>query len=277
MIMNSFYKFFIGSLILGQFLQSCGTKMQDGPGELKYHFYVKNDTARKGEIGDVFLLDVIVENKDSILLNTNELKRKLKFELGAPLYPGDLQDILSLLNKGDSALFEWTLDSTYPLRVNSSFGFNVSKGDRLQWAIGCKGILSPEEHYQTMLNFEKNTINAYMKKYSWLPNYDSAYGINYEYLVKKPDAPKINNFDSVQYNYIITDLENRLIEGLKPGNFITRPVIDFNQMDGLARCLRYMRKGEKIRAIVPFEKAYGAEGTQFVPPYTTVLITIETK
>jgi FKBP-type peptidyl-prolyl cis-trans isomerase len=44
---------------------------------------------------------------------------------------------------------------------------------------------------------------------------------------------------------------------------------------GFDNALTKMRVGEKITAIIPTEKAYGAQGSGSIPPYTPIAFDIE--
>lgn len=96
-------------------------------------------------------------------------------------------------------------------------------------------------------------------------------GLAYEIIeAGDPRLPKANSF-------VIVNLEGRLIDGTliaktakEPARFILNSTID-----GLSEGIQKIGRGGKIKLYIPPELAYGEDGSEEVPPNSTLIFEIE--
>jgi hypothetical protein len=238
---------------------------------LQYHFFKSDLGAKTGNNGDVYHLNLSIANKnDSIIVQQN-----LKFERNFSIYPGDFHEGLSLLRKGDSVLFVVSADSFFS-HHGMPLPISIKAGEEVHLFIGCIDILNPIQHMIKMNEDELVQMESFVKRKGWTVNTDST-GIKWELIqVRASEGPKIEWNDSVEISYLYYTLNERIIQQSKPNDYWKFHVGDPNRINGLSRVLSFMSEGQKVRAILPFEQAFGENGMgAIVPPFTTIVLEIE--
>jgi len=84
---------------------------------------------------------------------------------------------------------------------------------------------------------------------------------------KTTKLDSIKNDSIISFSYIVYSLEGvKLKEGIKTNQFNKKEL-----PAGLEEGLKLMRKGESARIIIPWYLAYGMQGNEEIPPYTSII------
>jgi FKBP-type peptidyl-prolyl cis-trans isomerase FkpA len=237
---------------------------------LEYNI-IKTEEGKSGSVGDIYDLNISVYTPSDSVAYTNNLK----FQRTKPVYAGDFHEALSLLRVGDSAIIRISADSFF-----SNHGMPVPKGlqkeDQAIFALGVKKIMTPVEHFLYMNEIEYKDMLTFAARKNWGDMKKDTFGIMYQILEEKPEARKVRFGDTVKIRHLYYTLEERVIDKTKATDSWTFVVGDPQRISGLSNILSYMREGEKIRAIIPFAEAFGAEGLYpYIDPYATLVMEVD--
>ena len=85
------------------------------------------------------------------------------------------------------------------------------------------------------------------------------------------NADSLKKYPTVTFSYVLSILKGKTIEsGTKTIRFEKKEI-----PTGLEEGLKLMRKGEKMRLIVPWYLGYGMKGEGNIPPYTSLIYEIK--
>jgi FKBP-type peptidyl-prolyl cis-trans isomerase FkpA len=200
--------------LISVMLHACKQEIQYqvSPEGLKYHFFEKNNGGKRGEVGDIYLLDIQAKRPDdSIIINTYALGRKLKFERNNPVFPGDFHSALAMMQTGDSLVFVQIADSFYTTSFRLGMPSYLKPGDEIRFYVKVQDILNPFQHKMTMFEFELDEMETYLRKKKWKAQTDSLSGIKYEFLNRNETGSPLKNGDSVRIQYHYQLLDGKMI------------------------------------------------------------------
>jgi FKBP-type peptidyl-prolyl cis-trans isomerase FkpA len=238
---------------------------------LEYHFFNKNSATPNGDIEDIYSLNISIYNTKSELL----FKEFLMFERYQSVYPGDFHEGLSMLGVGDSAVFKLNADSFF-----YNHGMEKPKGisqpdEMINVHVGAISVHNPLQHLIAMSEKEVLMMNKFVERKKWDVTVDST-GIQYEITVHNPDGAQVKYGDEVSLTYLYYTLNENIIQKTKEGDFWKFTVGDESRISGLSRILPFMKKGERMRAILPFTEAFGPQGMGIqIPAYTSIVIELQ--
>ncbi|MDB2363851.1 FKBP-type peptidyl-prolyl cis-trans isomerase [Flavobacteriales bacterium] len=96
-------------------------------------------------------------------------------------------------------------------------------------------------------------------------------GILYKYINKSNSIEQVNPMGKVKCNYAGTFTDGQQFDASQaPVEFGVRQVIP-----GWTELLMLMHPGDKIKAVIPYEMAYGERGRNGIPPYSTLVFEME--
>lgn len=264
-----FHSYLVLSIFL-IFSYSCQKyKFKKTASGLEYNI-LKTEEGKVGNVGDIYDLNISVYTEsDSIAYKNN-----LKFQRTKPVYDGDFHEALSLFKTGDSAVIRISADSFF-----SNHGMPIPKAlqeeSKSIFALGVNKIMTPVEHFLYMNELEYKDMLTFAARKNWDMQKDT-FGIMYQILEEKPEARKVKFGDTVKIRHLYYTLEERVIDKTKETDSWTFVVGDPQRISGLSNILSYMREGEKIRAIIPFAEAFGAEGLYpYIDPYATLVMEVD--
>jgi len=250
---------------------------------LKYKIFNKKSNPQKIILGDVITLGVIVRNsKDSIIDNTYNKPRPLRFQLQQIPFKGAMEEGLLLLAEGDSAIFYVKADSLYNTKKGQSKPNYIASGSLVSFTVKVKKTQTltdfkkeKQSHFAAQKENDDKIINEYLVKNN-LKAVKSASGL-YKILQKEGTGKTPDTTNLVQVNY-----EARIInsENTYEGSAENNPYgfkIGLNiWLKGLEEGIFQMKKGEKSTFILPSHLAYGEKGLHnTIAPNSVLVFDIE--
>lgn len=246
---------------------------------LLYKFHVKNDT-RKAEIGDFITVEMTYKtNEDSLLFDGNG--ETIPLELVAPLFPGDINEALAMMSKGDSATFVIRADSFLlkNAKVIRLPDF-IDEKSRIIFDIRMHNVQSIEELkleeekiLMEGLNKEEELMNLYIlqNNISVDPEMSGLYYVP----IRQGTGAQATAGRRVSVHYTGKFVDGTLFDSSydrgKPVEFeLGRGYVIAGWEEGIAK----MKKGGKALLLVPSNLGYG-EGRGEIPPYTTLVFEVE--
>ena len=128
------------------------------------------------------------------------------------------------------------------------------------------------DYNQEVIAKEDSAILAFISNQPVAYNKSDA-GIWY-FIQKSTKNPPLTNDSSALISYKTHTIQGELLfqENEKTIHFGKKEVTT-----GLEEGLKLMKKGETARFLVPSFLAYGAQGTEIIPPYSPIIYVVESK
>jgi len=278
----------------GLFLISCKESKFKGYEQtengLYYRFFVKNDTTPQPQVGDGIAIQYIIkkQSNDSTIVNSKQVSRDgsgvTRSLLPSPTFKGSIEDGILLMHKGDSAAFIISADSFF-LKTNrmNELPPYVRPGEYLSVYIKLVDIKSrkeleenqrkQEEELARLKEEEPKKLDAYIakNKITVKPTNSGLYYIE----LKKGKGEKITPNSVVKVHY-----RGELIDGTvfdsSEGKEPIEVIVGIGEvMPGWDEALQMMQKGTKAKIILPSSIAYGKQAVGSIPPYSTLIFTLE--
>ena len=279
-------------MMMTSILFSCNQgKEKKTPSGMKYVVY-RELNGKKPMAGDwVTVSMVYLNDDDSVLFDSRNLGKPLRFELPVSKFAGSFEEGLMMLGEGDSASFYINADSMYEHVISKQEGEMKTRpkpGSNLRFDVALLRVqpfkeaemeLAMEESRQEQA--ERKTLDAWMKE----KNIEAQKQTEGYYIVmqsagkgaqvKKGDKVSVK-FTGRFLNGIIFDSN---AESGKPYNFT---VGDNEVIKGWDLAVQRLRTGDKVTLIIPSALGYGKEGIRrgnsmkyFIPPYSTLVFDFE--
>lgn len=246
---------------------------------LLYKIHVDNK-GEKAKAGDYISVEMTyLTNEDSLLFDAKGQSFPLHIE--PPVFPGDINEALTLLGVGDSATFVIRADSFLikNAKLNALPPF-VDESSKVIFHIKLHNIQTLEElekeedlKKQMIQDKEKNDIQQYLNSNN-ITKAPTASGMYY-LPTKKGNGTKAVIGKKAKAHYI-----GRFLNGVKFDSSYDRNkpiefVIGTGQiLPGMDEGISMMRVGEEATLIIPSILGYGA-GRGEIPPYTPLLFEVK--
>lgn len=253
------------------------------PSGLKYKIFNKKSNPQKIVMGDVVTLGVIVRNsKDSIIDNTYNKPRPLRFQLQQIPFKGSMEEGLLLLAEGDSAILYVKADSLYNSIKGQKKPNYIASNSLVSFTVKVKKVQSladfkkeKQSHYIAQKEADDKLIREYLTK-----NYLSAQKSNsglYKITQKEGTGKTPDSTNLVQVNYVAKILNSEKPFEVSMENNPYGFKIGLNiWLKGLEEGLFQMKKGEKSTFILPSHLAYGEKGLHnTIAPNSVLVFDIE--
>lgn len=236
----------------------------------KFKHCVENKTSPKVKVGDIILGEIEIRQNDSILYSNFGSPNRL-FKVNADTV-SDFDKLLLNVHIGDSIIIEPPLDTIVPFVEN----IVPLPGDKIRFYIKIHQIISQKE----LTEHDKQVIENQRKEDSILASF---------VLRKYPNAEKkssglyiLNHIqtqdvkaeygDIISVYYSVSDTTNKVLDSNKdlqnPFEFILG---DDGLIAGWSEGLSYMKKGEKMKILIPSKLAYGESGYGAIAPNTPLI------
>jgi len=268
-------------LLLLASLFSCNSNgFKEHESGLQYRFVEENPTAQRPKLGDglVIFLKYTTED-DSVLFNGS-----FRVKLTEPSHKGgSIEDAFALMHKGDSA--EFLIDAKSFIRNTvqaDKFPEFIEKSSKLKFYIRLNEILSPEqmEKMQQQLDTqgkaaETMLLDDYIEKneITQTPTESGMYIIP----MKSGNGKAVELKDSLIVHYTGMFLDGTIFDSSIKRNEPFGFVLGGNQViEGWEEGCKGLKKGDKVRLIIPSGLAYGKKGySELIAPFTTLIFEIE--
>jgi FKBP-type peptidyl-prolyl cis-trans isomerase FkpA len=280
--------FFFSATVL--FSCSDGNK-KTTPSGMKYITY-RELNGRKPVAGDWVTVDMVyMDEKDSILFDSRNLKKPLRFELPQSQFEGSFEEGLMLLGEGDSASFFINADSIYEHVISKQEGVMKNRpaaGSKLRFDVSLLRVqpfkeaemeIAMEESRQEQA--EKKTLDAYLEEKNIHAEKQRE---GYYILMQTPGkGSRVKNGETVHVNYSGRFLNGKIFDSnTESGKPYIFTVGKDEVIKGWDLAVQQLRKGDKVTLIIPSALAYGREGIKrgntlkyFVPPFSTLIFDFE--
>lgn len=220
-----------------------------------------------------WLVDMMVKTEsDSVLFTTFDKANKLELKRRVIRKESSLVHLLEGLCVGQTLELNSRADSLY-LGLGGKLPLNLKAEDKLIATVALRDKLSERSYIANKLAFEKQSTERYLEQFSWDAQYDSLTRIFYEKTKQAPNNPKVNQ--RAKLNYSIESITGRPVTKNKPENPLLFDKADKNILKGIHFLVDHLREGEKVRAILPSDQAFGPDGNSKVGGFNPIVIELE--
>ena len=269
-------------------MAACGkNRMQVTDNGLKYQIHEQADGTRKAKVGDIMTLHLtLMNNKDSVLRDTHKEGAPFQMLLQVPPFKGSYEEGLTMLGKGDSAVFYVSADSLFT-KAMQPLPPGVAKGTDIGIAVKVLNVQSEEEYKKTQAaDFEKQkgvddkVIQDYLAK-NGLTDKAKKTDNGVYYVVTKPgNGPAPKPGDVAVVHYTGKTLDGKVFDSSRTNPQAGGKPAEFQLgvgmvIPGWEEGLMQMHKGEEATLIIPSTLAYGSRGNQGIAPNAVLLFDIE--
>ncbi len=257
---------------------------------LYYKFFVKNESGTIPQVGDGIAIQYIIkkQSNDSVIVNSKDVSRDgsgvARFLMQGSTFKGSIEDGIMMMHKGDSASFIISADSFF-LKTNkmNELPKFIKPGDHLNVSIKLADVKTKKEIEENMKKQEAELNQLKEKELKDLGEYITKNKITakptnsglYFIEVTKGKGEKIPANASVKVHYrgeLLTGQVFDSSEGKEPIEFAAGVG---QVIPGWDEALLMMQKGSKAKIIVPSAIGYGAQASGPIPPYSTLVFTVE--
>lgn len=249
---------------------------------LYYRFYKHNTSEQQPNQTDFLKLDMACYLADSLYYDWSEMQSEVFVQLGEPHFKGDLQSALAMMRVGDSASFYIKADSIaihYYEQNPDSVG--LGPDDMLRYEVKLLEVQTQDEFKEGIermreLNMQKSreTLATYVKENGIDVSPDES-GI-YIIPIEKGKGRCPEKGEKVEL-----DFEASLLNGQQIGStFGSDEKFSFVLGEGYVipgweKIVPKMHLGERVKAIIPCEMAYGEHSVQGIPSYANLVYDIK--
>ncbi|MCX7728037.1 MAG: FKBP-type peptidyl-prolyl cis-trans isomerase [Bacteroidia bacterium] len=278
------------TLIITSCKQSKFKNYEESERGLYYKFFVKNDTTITPQVGDGIAIQYIIKKQstDSTIVNSKDVSRDgsgiAKFLLQSPTFKGSIEDGILMMHKGDSASFIISADSFF-LKTNkmNELPKFIRPGEYLNVYIKLVDIKTKkeleenqrkqEEELAKLKEEELQKLDEYIKnnKITVKPTNSGLYFIE----LKKGKGEKITSNTIVKVHYRGELTDGTVFDSSEGKEPIEITVGVGEVIPGWDEALQMMQKGSKAKIILPSSIAYGKQQAGPIPPYSTLIFTLE--
>lgn len=254
-------------------------KTSDG---LYYKFHSQNLSAPQPKLTDFLKVEMTCYLHDSLYFDWQGSQKDVFTQLQAPIFPGDLQEAYALMHVGDSASFYVKADSVavkYYEKDPKSVGLNPE--DYFRYEVKLVEVQSQEE-FQRNLEKMKEGMKAESKKA--LADYVAANNVT---VTPEPSGVYIIPLEKgkgrcpEKGEKVEVDFAAYLLDGQSVGSTFDSPdklsfvLGEGYTIQGWEEIVPKMHLGDRVRAIIPFELAYGEHSVGEIPPYANLVYDIK--
>ncbi len=249
---------------------------------LYYKFYNHNATAQKPNLTDVMKVAMTCYLGDSVYFDFQQTESQVYAQLKESVFPADLNEAYSMMNLGDSASFYIKADSVALLYYDKDpKSVGLKADDYFRYEVKLLEI-KPMEEFQA----EIERMNQLMKEHS-MKEFTDYVEANLQGVTPDPSGVYIiplepgNGRCPVKGEKVELDFSATLLNGQFVGSTFDRPdKFSFVLGEGFAiqgweEIVPKMHVGDRVKAVIPFDLAYGEYSVGSIPPYSNLLYDIK--
>ncbi len=249
---------------------------------LYYKFYNHNATAQKPIQTDMLKVAMTCYLHDSVYFDFQQSESQVYAQLQESMFPADLNEAYSMMNLGDSASFYIKADSVaIKCYDKDPESVGLKADDYFRYEIKLLEIKSQEE-----FQAEIEKMNKAMREHSiqMFADYveSNLQGVTPEscgiYII--PLEPGKGRCP-VKGEKVEVDFSATLLDGQFVGSTFDQPekfsfvLGEGYAIQGWEEIMPKMHLGERVKAIIPFEMAYGEHSVGSIPPYSNLVYDIK--
>ncbi len=261
---------------------------------------VAGDAAYSSRVGQVLLIFIQYRtDRDSLLMDSRQLRPEpLPVVLGPKLPTGSIEEAMSLLLPGDSALFRFNADTAFAKSLRQPVPpFIKRSGNALRLTVVAKQLLTPEQmeaRQKAMLDEQQRQlkaraakqvvkddalIQAYIKKNKLTTKAKKTVGGTW-YVITTPGKgvlPKKGQTVSVKYRGTVLATGKEFDSTAKHGDTPFDFVLGQGQViKGWDQGIAVLPKGSKAMLLIPSPLGYGERGAGGdIPPNAVLRFDVE--
>lgn len=249
---------------------------------LYYKFYAHNPTADQPKQSDFLKVNMACYLHDSLYYDWSGSTSEVYSQLTSPMFSGDLQEAYSMMHVGDSASFYVKADSVAALYYDQDpVAVGLKPEDYFRYEVKLVEVKSEQEF---MANIEKMKETMMMESRKALDNYIAENGIT---VTPESSGVYIIPIEAgkgrcpVKGEKVELDFAAYLLNGQSVGSTFDSPekfsfvLGEGYTIRGWEEIVPKMHLGERVRAIIPFELAYGEHAVGSIPAYANLVYDIK--
>lgn len=254
-------------------------KTADG---LYYKFYNQNLSASKPQLTDFLKVDMACYLNDSLYYDFQGKHKDVFTQLQNPIFPGDLQEAYAMMHLGDSASFYVKADSV-ALRYyeQDPTAVGLKSDDYFRYEVKIVELQTQDE-FKANIQKMKETMEAASRKA--LADYVADNNIT---VTPDPSGIYIIPIEKgkgrcpVEGEQVEVDFASYLLDGQSVGSTLESPEkLKFVLGEGLTiqgweEIVPKMHLGDRVKAIIPFDLAYGEHSVGSIPSYSNLVYDIK--
>lgn len=267
------------------FFSACNQKYpgyKQSSNGLYYKFYKKDRSAVHPKKTDFLMVKMACYLNDTLYYDWSETNGMVHVQLSEPHFKGDLQSAYAMMGVGDSASFYIKADSIAVHYYNiSPDSVGLKADDFFRYEVKLLDAQTEREFKETIERMKREKMDA--SKLA-LKQYVTENKIDVEplgsgiYIIQmepgKGDCPE-------QGDQVEVDFEVSLLNGESVGTtYGTEDKFVFvlgegTTIDGWEEIMPQMHLGERVKAIIPCEMAYGEHAIPLIPAYSNLIYDIK--
>lgn len=254
-------------------------KTKDG---LYYKFYSQNAAATQPQLTDFLKVDMTCYLNDSMYYDWMGTQREVYTQLQAPIFKGDLQEAYAMMHVGDSASFYVKADSVAALYYEQDpTAVGLKPEDYFRYEVKLVDVKSAEE-FKADIEKMKEMMKEESKKA--LADYIAANNITVNpessgvYIIP---MEKGKGRCPVKGEKVELDFAASLLDGKSVGSTFDSPdkfsfvLGEGFTIQGWEEIVPKMHLGERVKAIIPCDMAYGEHSVGDIPSYANLVYDIK--
>ena len=249
---------------------------------LYYKFHDQHPSAQQPKLTDFMKVDMACYLNDSLYYDWQGTQHEVYTQLQEPIFKGDLQEAYAMMHVGDSASFYVKADSVAALYYEQDpTAVGLKPEDYFRYEVKLLEVKS-EEEFKADIEKMKATMMENSRKA--MEDYITANGItvapdsNGIYIIplETGKGPYPKKGDKVEVDFSTT-----LLNGQSVGSTFDSPdKLSFVLGEGVTikgweEIMPKMRLGERVKAIIPFDMAYGEHSVGAIPAYANLVYDIK--
>lgn len=274
------------SLSALMFLTSCDKGKFPGynktPNGLYYKFYHQDATAQKPELTDFLKVEMACYLNDSLYYDFQSTGREVYSQFLESKFPGDLQEAYSMMHVGDSASFYVKADSVAVLYYDQDpAAVGLTADDYFRYEVKLVELKSEQDFQADIDRMKKQLIEASKAELAAFIEKENIKEMPVESGIYIIPIEKGKGRCPVKGEKVELDFSASLLNGQVVGSTYDMDekftfVLGENfVIPGWEVILPKMHLGERVKAIVPFDMAYGEHQVGSVPAYSNMVYDIK--
>ena len=254
-------------------------KTQSG---LYYKFHSRNTAATQPKLTDFLRVEMKCYLHDSLYYDWQGTQHEVYTQLQEPIFAGDLQEAYAMMHVGDSASFYVKADSVAALYYEQDPGaVGLVPEDYFRYEVKLVDVQTAEEF---QANVEKMKESMKMEAKKALEAYIANNNIN---VTPEPSGVYIISLEKgkgrcpVKGEKVELDFSATLLNGQPVGSTFDSPdkfsfvLGEGYTIQGWEEIVPKMHLGDRVKAIIPFDMAYGEHSVGEIPAYANLVYDIK--